>query len=92
MKPDDIAEYLKQVYQKEIVVTGTGKLGETEEGLKEFGYGKPLLIRFSADGESRTAVLSAMRTEGGFRSIWKNREMGGYVGELNTYMISNFVT
>lgn len=66
MKPDDIAEYLKQVYKKEIVVTGTGKLGETEEGLKEFGYGKPLLIRFSADGEAKTAVLSSMRTEGGF--------------------------
>ncbi len=66
MNPDDIAEYLKQVYQKDIVVTGTGKLGETEEGLKEFGYGKPLLIRFSADGESKSAVLSSMRTEGGF--------------------------
>nr|QNO44432.1 hypothetical protein PPMIFCEF_00004 [Methanosarcinales archaeon ANME-2c ERB4]QNO46469.1 hypothetical protein PAACNKLE_00004 [Methanosarcinales archaeon ANME-2c ERB4] len=66
MKPDDIASYLKQVYKKEIVVTGTGKLGETEEGLKEFGYGKPLLIRFSADGEAKTAVLSSMRTEGGF--------------------------
>ena len=66
MKPDDIAEYLKQVYKKEIVVTGTGKLGETEEGLKEFGYGKPLLIRFLADGEAKSAVLSSMRTEGGF--------------------------
>ena len=66
MKPDDIAEYLKQVYQKDIVVTGTGKLGETEEGLKEFGYGKPLLIRFLADGEAKSAVLSSMRTEGGF--------------------------
>lgn len=66
MKPDDIAEYLKQVYRKDIVVTGTGKLGETEEGLKEFGYGKPLLIRFLADGEAKTAVLSSMRTGGGF--------------------------
>ena len=66
MKPDDIAEYLKQVYRKDIIVTGTGKLGETEEGLKEFGYGKPLLIRFSADGEAKSAVLSSMRTEGGF--------------------------
>ena len=66
MKPDDIATYLKQVYQKEITITGTGKLGETDEGLKEFGYGKPLLIRFLADGEPKTAVLSSMRTEGGF--------------------------
>jgi len=66
MNPDDIADYLKQVYRKDIVVTGTGKLGETEEGLKEFGYGKPLLIRFSADGEAKSAVLSSMRTEGGF--------------------------
>jgi hypothetical protein len=66
MKPDDIAEYLKQVYRKDIVVTGTGKLGETEEGLKEFGYGKPLLIRFLADGEAKSAVLASMRTEGGF--------------------------
>ena len=66
MKPDDIAEYLSQVYQRRVTVTGTGKLGETDEGLKEFGYGKPLLIRFSADGEDKTAVLSSMRTEGGF--------------------------
>jgi len=66
MKPDDIATYLKQVYQKEITITGTGKLGETDEGLKEFGYGKPLLIRFLADGKPKTAVLSSMRTEGGF--------------------------
>ena len=37
MKPDDIARYLKQVYHKEITITGTGKLGETDDGLKEFG-------------------------------------------------------
>jgi len=66
MKPDDIARYLKQVYHKEITITGTGKLGETDDGLKEFGYGKPLLISFLADGEAKTAVLSSMRTEGGF--------------------------
>ena len=66
MKSDDIAEYLSQVYQKQVTVTGTGKLGEIDVGLKEFGYGKPLLIRFSADGEDKTAVLSSMRTEGGF--------------------------
>ena len=66
MKSDDIADYLSQVYQRPITVTGTGKLGETDVGLKEFGYGKPLLIRFSADGEDKTAVLSSMRTEGGF--------------------------
>ncbi|HIE31506.1 MAG TPA: aminoglycoside phosphotransferase family protein, partial [Methanosarcinales archaeon] len=66
MKQDDIADYLSQVYKRKVTVTGTGKLGETDEGLKEFGYGKPLLIRFSADGEDKTAVLSSMRTEGGF--------------------------
>lgn len=66
MNAEDIADYLRQVYQKQITVTGIGKLGETEEGLKEFGYGKPLLIRFSAGGEGKTAVLSSMRTEGGF--------------------------
>ncbi|MHC1574800.1 MAG: phosphotransferase family protein [Candidatus Methanogasteraceae archaeon] len=66
MKQADIANYLKQVYQKEITVTGVGKLGETEDGLKEFGYGNPLLLRFLADGEEKSAVLSSMRTEGGF--------------------------
>lgn len=35
--------------------------GATKQGIKEFGYGKPVLVEYELDGQPREAVLSSMR-------------------------------
>jgi hypothetical protein len=64
-----VERYLTGLYGK-ARVTGIGELGgipvEVEEGIKGFGYGKPYLIEFQADGKKRSVVLSTMRVQKGF--------------------------
>jgi len=51
-------------------VTGISELGgmpvEVKEGIKGFGYGKPYLIEFEANGQKHSVVLSSMRVQKGF--------------------------
>ena len=64
-----IEKYLTGLYG-EARVTGIGELGgipvEIEEGIKGFGYGKPYLIGFEAEGKQHEVVLSTMRVQKGF--------------------------
>ncbi len=42
-------------------LTGVGEIGSLDEqGMKDFGYGKPLLVRYEKDGSEHQAVLSMM--------------------------------
>ncbi len=64
-----VEEYLTGLFGK-ARVTGVSELGgipiEVDEGIKGFGYGKPYLIDFMADGKSQSVVLSSMRIQKGF--------------------------
>ncbi len=63
-----VENYLKQLYGK-ARITKISELGgiehEVEEGIKGFGYGKPYLIEFEAEGK-HAVVLSTMRVQKGF--------------------------
>ncbi len=69
LKKQAVEKYLGELYGS-AEVTGIGELGEipvkVEEGIKGFGYGKPYLIEFEADGKTHSVVLSTMRVQKGF--------------------------
>ena len=69
LKKQAVEKYLTGLYG-EARVTGIGELGavpsEIEEGIKGFGYGKPYLIEFEANGKKHSIVLSSMRVQKGF--------------------------
>jgi thiamine kinase-like enzyme len=58
-----IRKYLENLLKKEINIEYLGpiKKGEkTDEGLKEFGYGKTILIEFKVNGQKKSYVMSSM--------------------------------
>jgi hypothetical protein len=59
---ENIEDYLRQVFGKDAKLESVGSIGNLDEqGMKSFGYGKPLLIRFLVHGKPREAVLSTMK-------------------------------
>jgi len=62
LKPESVAEYLRQAYGPGARLVDLGAIGTLDkQGIKRFGYGKPLLVRFTVDGQEREGVLSVMR-------------------------------
>jgi len=62
LKPESVAEYLRQAYGPTARLLDLGAIGTLDkQGIKRFGYGKPLLVRFEAHGALREGVLSIMR-------------------------------
>ncbi|MFP5221783.1 MAG: phosphotransferase [Acidobacteriota bacterium] len=59
---EKIQEYLRQLYGDTARLSWLGELGsQGVQGMKEFGYGKPLRVEFSVGGRLQSAVLSIMR-------------------------------
>ncbi len=59
---DKIQAYLRQSFGPTAKLTWLGEIGEGgSQGMKDFGYGKPLQIEFAVEGRQRSAVLSIMR-------------------------------
>lgn len=57
-----IQAYLRQLYGDTAKLSWLGEIGSHgSQGMKEFGYGKPLRIEFSVGGRLQSAVLSIMR-------------------------------
>ncbi len=62
LKPESVAEYLRQAFGPDAELLDLGAIGTLDkQGIKRFGYGKPLLVRFRAGGTLREGVLSVMR-------------------------------
>lgn len=62
LKVESIKAYLRRAFGEDARLVAVGDIGNLDEqGMKGFGYGKPLLIRFKIDGEVREAVLSIMK-------------------------------
>ncbi|MDP3428267.1 MAG: phosphotransferase [Humidesulfovibrio sp.] len=62
LKPESVAEYLRQAYGDGAELLDLGAIGTLDkQGIKRFGYGKPLLVRFRVEGVEREGVLSVMR-------------------------------
>lgn len=62
LRIEAIEAYLKCAFGEDARLLQAGDIGSLDEqGMKGFGYGKPLLLRFMVGGESREAVLSVMK-------------------------------
>ncbi len=67
MKPESfqnsLIKYLAELYGNPVKILYLGPINKKEassEGLKEFGYGKTLLVEFEVNGEFKSLVLSSM--------------------------------
>ncbi|HDQ39738.1 MAG TPA: aminoglycoside phosphotransferase family protein [Desulfonatronum sp.] len=57
-----IEDFLRQSLGSDVRLTGLGEIGSLDEqGMKDFGYGKPLLVHYEQAGNKAQAVLSVMR-------------------------------
>lgn len=57
-----VEAYLKRAFGLSATLNAAGDIGTLDtQGIKRFGYGKPLLVKFRAEGQDREAVLSVMR-------------------------------
>lgn len=62
LRPENVAEYLRRAYGPDAELVDMGAIGTLDkQGIKRFGYGKPLLVRFRAGGMLREGVLSVMK-------------------------------
>ena len=77
LKIESIEAYLKRAFGDDVRLVGAGDIGNLDEqGMKGFGYGKPLLLRFETGGEVKEAVLSVMKGDKyGHQFYW---DRGGY--------------
>ncbi|MEM2109403.1 MAG: phosphotransferase [Candidatus Odinarchaeota archaeon] len=58
-----LMKYLKELYKSPVKILYLGPINKealASEGLKEFGYGKTLLIEFEIKGQFKSLVLSSM--------------------------------
>ena len=71
---EQLREYLCKVFGPTARLTGVGEIGSLEEqGMKDFGYGKPALLTFEVDGQERQAVLSMMKGDKYGHQNWWDR-------------------
>jgi hypothetical protein len=62
LKVQAIETYLRRVYGDDVRLLGAGDIGSLDaQGMKGFGYGKPLLVRFETGAGVREAVFSVMK-------------------------------
>lgn len=59
---ENVEVYLKDVFGPATRLLAAGDIGSLDaQGMKRFGYGKPVLVRFEAAGRVQEAVISTMR-------------------------------
>ena len=62
MNLDNLEQFLNDILPGKVKLTGVGEIGSLDEqGMKDFGYGKPMLISYEQDGQHKEAVISVMR-------------------------------
>ncbi|MFP4657918.1 MAG: phosphotransferase [Desulfonatronovibrionaceae bacterium] len=69
---DSIQEFLQRAFHPGTEVVAAGKIGSLDEqGMKDFGYGKPLQVTYREEGKEKHAVLSMMRGDSfGHQFYW----------------------
>jgi hypothetical protein len=62
MTIENIDRFLQETLPGTVRLTGVGEIGSLDEqGMKDFGYGKPMLVAYEQDGVAKEAVVSSMR-------------------------------
>lgn len=64
--------YLRELHGDDVRLVAAGDIGSLDvQGIKDFGYGKPLLVKWEQGGEEHEAVFSAMRGDRyGHQDYW----------------------
>lgn len=72
LKVENIQDFLNAVLPAKVEVAGLGHIGSLDEqGMKDFGYGKPLQVTYRENGKEKQAVISMMRgDEYGHQFYW----------------------
>lgn len=72
MTKESIERYLRDALGDDARLVEVGTIGDLDEqGLKDFGYGRPLLVRWERKGKLGEAVISAMRGDDyGHQDYW----------------------
>ena len=67
-----LEHYLKNTFGSDAVLVDYGDIGSLDkQGMKKFGYGKPLLVQFTVDGEQQETVISVMKGDNyGHQFYW----------------------
>ncbi len=62
LKRDAVEHFLQEAFGPEARLLGMGDIGAPDQqGVKQFGFGKPVLISYEVGGDPQHAVLSTMR-------------------------------
>ncbi|QJT10664.1 aminoglycoside phosphotransferase family protein [Oceanidesulfovibrio marinus] len=62
LKTNQLQAFLQESFGPKARLLGISEIGKPgEQGVKQFGYGKPVLVSYEIDGEPQEAVLSTMR-------------------------------
>ncbi len=62
VRPEAVERYLREAFGESAKMLGVCDMDAAAgQGMKEFGYGKPVCLDFEVDGEARHGVLSIMR-------------------------------
>ncbi len=71
---ENIERFLRRAFGSHTRLERVGRIGSLDDqGMKDFGYGKPLLIVYRCGGERREAVLSAMKGDAYGHQDWWDR-------------------
>ncbi|MCK9240326.1 phosphotransferase [Desulfocurvus sp.] len=72
LRRESVERYLCEALGGAVRVTALGAVGSLDEqGIKDFGYGRPLRVRWERDGEAGEAVISVMRGDRyGHQDYW----------------------
>ncbi len=103
LRRQEVERYLSELYGSARIIS-IGELGgiptEVDEGIKGFGYGKPYLIEFEANGSINSVVLSTMRVQKGFGHdhfsdraqilIWQNSAFNKLPGHVRSLDVGYF--
>ncbi len=62
LKTDRLQAFLEDTFGPEARLLGVSEIGKSgDQGVKKFGFGKPVLVSYEIAGEPQEAVLSTMR-------------------------------
>lgn len=61
VRPEAVERYLRQAFGPDARLIGVCEMGVDNQGMKEFGYGKPVCLTFETGGKTQSGVLSIMR-------------------------------
>lgn len=74
MTLEGIERYLQEALGGPVRLLSVGDIGTLDEqGIKDFGYGKPLKVKYQRYGETQEAVISAMRGDRYGHQDWWDR-------------------